>query len=516
MGAYPALAIDNTAPRTPLEEYSRVAGLKTMLLQQQQAQLQLQQQQQAQADRAATTKAMLAWDGKSYDDLAKSVLQSGGSAAAAQAIQKHGLDIRDTASQIAQRDAETGSKHIDTIIKQHDQVLGALQAAEQVPDEQLGAHLSETVNSFAKSGMLEPDLAQKAMALAQLPPDQARQALKLFEKNLIGQEEQFDQADKTAQRTLREKELNLQSQRLQAEMPGGALEPVDRRELNAYLKNPNLKGETIPVGQRDAATFASWKAKQSPMGLVVGNQLGPAGPGTALDQAAEKYFQSGDLPSGLSRSPGTMTAIMQRAAELHPDANLAGNKAIFGANKKALGELQAQFSKVSAFEGTALRNLDLYVQKAKAIPDLQVKFLDVPLRMLTKDMIGEKNMAAMEAARQTAATETAKVLGSATASGVLSDTQKKEALDVINGNLPLAATIEVVNTLKQDFANRHQSYSIEIGNLQKALGGQGGGSSNTGTQPTVHKVGDIIVQGGQRFKATAVDANGKVTAADPI
>jgi hypothetical protein len=40
--------------------------------------------------------------------------------------------------------------------------------------------------------------------------------------------------------------------------------------------------------------------------------------------------------------------------------------------------------------------------------------------------------------------------------------------------------------------------------------GQGGGA------PGTHKVGDPIMQGGHKFKVTAVDANGKVTAADPV
>jgi hypothetical protein len=256
--------------------------------------------------------------------------------------------------------------------------------------------------------------------------------------------------------------------------------PVEPQELAAYLKNPSLDAGK----NKDAATFASWKAKQSPMAMVMGNQL-PAGPGgaanPALDQAAERYSQTGVLPSGFARSPGTMTAIMSRAAELHPEANIAGNAALYGANKGALTQLQEQFSKVSAFEGTALKNLDLYVQKAQAIPDLQTRFANVPLRMITGKMIGEQNYAAMQAARNTAASEVAKVLSSATGSGVLSDTQKKEAENILDGNYPLAATLQVVQTLKQDLGNRHQSYQQEINHLAGMVGNQ---NQNSGTQGT--------------------------------
>jgi hypothetical protein len=253
--------------------------------------------------------------------------------------------------------------------------------------------------------------------------------------------------------------------------------PVDRQELAAYLNDPSLDAGK----NKNAATFASWKLHQSPMAMVMGNQLPQGSP--ALDQAAERYSQTGVLPPGFVRSPGTLTAIMNRAAELHPEANIAGNEAVYKANQKALGSLQDQFSKVSAFEGTALKNLDLYTQKVQAIPDLGVKFANVPLREITSAMIGEQNYAAMQAARQVAATETAKVLGSATASGVLSDSQKKEAMDVLDGNLPYAATLQVVNTLKQDFANRHQSYQQEIGNLHGMVNKQQGGGSDNPPPP---------------------------------
>jgi hypothetical protein len=103
--------------------------------------------------------------------------------------------------------------------------------------------------------------------------------------------------------------------------------------------------------------------------------------------------------------------------------------------------------------------------------------------MLTAQMIGTKAMGELNAARQTAATEAAKVLGSATASGVLSDTQKKEALDVLDGNATFETAVGIVDTLKQDFANRHDSYTNQIADIKGRMGGksQGGGNAQ---QPT--------------------------------
>jgi hypothetical protein len=270
-------------------------------------------------------------------------------------------------------------------------------------------------------------------------------------------------------------ESQLHQAQLNGAQQGGLVPgvPLENQEATAFLKaHP---GTTL-------MDFAKAKANLSPMAVVMGNQLGKGGAGSALDQAAEAYSQDHSLPAGFSRSPGTTAAIIQRSAELHPDQNLMANKATFGADSAALKKVQGTFDQVSAFENTAVKNLDLYVQKAEAIPDIGVKFANVPLRAITGGMIGEKNYAAMQAARQTAATEAAKVLGSATASGVLSDSQKKDATDVLNGNLPLAATRAVVDTLKQDFANRTAGYQQDVDAIKQRL--RGGTAPPPGTQTT--------------------------------
>ena len=276
-----------------------------------------------------------------------------------------------------------------------------------------------------------------------------------------------------------------EQQEFQAKLPGGPLETPDKAELHSYLTAPSVPGESLPVDERTPASFVSWKAKQSPMAMVMGNMLGGGGQGSALDQAAERYSKDGTLPSGFARSPGTTAAIIQRSAQLHPEQDLAANKATFAADTGSLKQVQKQFDAMNAFEGTALKNLDLYAQTAAKIPDLGAKFANVPLRMITGGMIGTDNMAALNAARQTASSEVAKVLSSATGSGVLSDTQKKEAQDVVDGNLSFSATMKVVQTLKQDMANRHESYQQDINAIRGRLGAKAqtqdqGGANTTG------------------------------------
>lgn len=264
MGSIPLVAntIQTPTPRDPLQEYARVAGLKSQLQGQQIQQQEIQQNQQAQADRQAATKAMLDWDGKSYETLANSILQNGGSANAAQGALKQGLSIKDTASQIAQRDADTGSKQIDTILKKHDAALGAIQGAEQVPDAELGQHVLQTAQQLAQSGMLEPELAQQAQQISQLPPDQQRQSLKLFEKNLVGSKEQFEQAQKAASQKIEQQKadqgewkeagqgtlVNIRTHEL---IHGVA--PVEQQELQDALNTGKIKSPS---------DFPGFKAQQ--------------------------------------------------------------------------------------------------------------------------------------------------------------------------------------------------------------------------------------------------------------
>jgi hypothetical protein len=419
------------------------------------------------------------WDGKDYDALAKGVLQNGGSGNAAVGIQQHALQIKETASKIAQQDAETGSKNLDTVIQKHDQILGALDAAKNVPDAQLGAHVMQTVQQLQQNGMLsEPAIAQQAQQLSQLPPDQMRTQLDNFEKNLKGSKQQFADAKSQAESYKDTAEGNEAN----AKVRYGA--PVEQQELQSYLTTPSVPGEKLAPPQRTPASFLAWKAKQNPTAAIVtSNMLG--GNNAALDQAAQRYSQTGELPAGFARSPGTTAAIIKRSAELHPDQDLASNKATFSADTAALKKVQTQFDSMTAFEGTALKNLDLYAETAKKIPDLGAKFANVPLRMITGNMIGTDNMAALNAARQTASSEVAKVLSSATGSGVLSDSQKKEAEDVINGNLPLSATLKVVATLKQDMANRHQSYQDDVDAIRGRMGAKPQSTTTTGGMVTM-------------------------------
>lgn len=491
-------------------EQQRQQSAAAFPIQQQSAQLQLEQQQREAQDEIRIRDAYK----NSGGDLTKfqqNVQQAGVGPKAALGAVTMVNGMRKSVNDLSESDlALTKTKH-EQFAPMLDEVVKA------DPKDQPGLW-AKSIADAQQKGLITP---QEAQEHGQYPGSDGAQ---LYANSL-----------KTVDQLIKEREQNTKEQQANAgdwkEGGGGTLVnvnpkspqfgkivhgagPVDQQELQSYLTAPTLKGEPLPPAQRNPATFLSWKAKQSPVAMVMGNQIGS---GEALDQAAQRYSETGILPAGFSRSPGTTTAIIKRAAELNPSQNIAANSAAFKSNQTALTALQKNFENVSAFENTAGKNLDVFLKTAQKVVDSGSPWINSPLRTVDAKGLGSDDQAAFNAARVTAVTEIAKVLNSSNASGVLSDSARHEVEGLIGPDATMKQIVAAANVLKQDMTNRHDSYQDAITNLKKNMqsptGAAPGGGGPSATQ---HKVGDTIVQGGQRFKATAVDANGKVTAADPL
>ncbi len=248
-----------------------------------------------------------------------------------------------------------------------------------------------------------------------------------------------------------------------------------------YVMDQATKARTgkSPDPQFDAG-YEKFKTMVPQFNLNIANQTG-AGTGAtpadiakkfgmsqeSFDQTAEKYYTSGQLPP-IGRSPNAIAmnrALMNRAAELHPGASLAENSAEFKANQQSLSKLQTNFDQVSAFENTAGKNLDLFLQTAKPVLDSGSPWINKPLRSIDAGALGSGDLAAFNAARQTAVTEIAKVLNSSNASGVLSDSARHEVEGLIGPNATLRQIASASSVLRQDMANRHQAYQDQINDI---------------------------------------------------
>ncbi len=123
-------------------------------------QMQVQDAQQAQKDQQAASVAFQKWDGKSYDDLAKEVVNNGGSYKAAQSIVDAGLKQRADASKLQ-------GEALDQQIKKNGLIAPVLASLDQIPDEQLPQAVMSKAQELAQQGLLDPPHMQAAAQLAQ-------------------------------------------------------------------------------------------------------------------------------------------------------------------------------------------------------------------------------------------------------------------------------------------------------------------------------------------------------------
>lgn len=303
-------------------------------------QLENQQRQQQLKDQQAATSAMQEWDGKDIKDLPPLMLKHGASANAVFGMKKNILDQQEKYSTIAKNDSETGAKNLETLKGKNDLVLGALKTANDIPDEQLGQHLAQTVQGLTQQGVLDPQHAQQAAGLiqglqsGQLKPEQARQALGIFEKSLQGNSQQLDQAAKEAETA----KNSAQALKLKAELefyqkkglaPGV---PLDVQEAQDWLsKNPG----------KGPADYMAYKAKLVPQFNFnmqaggVNNPPVPAGPNGQPLQGAELYNTFGGKagvvkaivegrqspPASFAQKSPYWQDVMQKVYQVDPQFN---------------------------------------------------------------------------------------------------------------------------------------------------------------------------------------------------
>jgi hypothetical protein len=399
----------------------------------------------------------------------------------------------------------------------------------QVPDD-------ETLSGIVNSNKATSDMAKEALALqeqkAKLPGEQAEATTKRYSalaQTMGGANEQLSwtarrnlavQNDPQASSLIPEQyspEAAQAVRQLGITPEQAAKAPVENAKMADWLKqNPTklVNGQKVPTGPAD---FEKWEKSITPI-LTFGlsNQTG-AGTGAtpaqvsqkfgmtpeAFDQAAEKYNQTGVLPA-VGRGPNGIAlqrALMNRAGELHPGATLAANSAEYKANAASLTGLQKNLDAVSAFENTAGKNLDLFTNLAQKAIDSGIPILNTPLRMAAQGL-GSADQLALNAARQTAVNEIAKVTSSPGLAGQLSDSARHEVEAFIPANATYGQALAVAKVLRQDMANRHQSYQDQVDDIQKRLGGKPQAqspafSAPSGAPPAPKEDGHKLKQNGQ-------------------
>jgi hypothetical protein len=214
-------------------------------------------------------------------------------------------------------------------------------------------------------------------------------------------------------------------------------------------------------------------------------------------RAGEQYMRTGVMPA-MGRDSMTRGKIVHAGNQWARDngfkpQDIITMQAAYAGDKDSLKKFQAQRDQIVSFEQTAQKNLDLFLQAASKIPDTGVPWLNKPLRSLDQTVVGSENMAAVNAARQIANNEIAKVTSGGGLSGVLSDSARHEVEGYNPANATYAQTLAVAKVLKQDMANRHGSMDATLQDIKTRIGGgQPGGQQQykkTAVGPNGHRIG---------------------------
>lgn len=322
MGSIPLPALDLKQPASQpdvLEQYGRLMQLQNAQRQSQQAQqeaplrmqalqqgvdtgaVELQQKQQQQKDQQATTAAMQSWDGKDINDIYPLIIKNGGSGQAVLGLKKNVLDQQTQIATAAKNNAQATEASVNATLKKNDLITGALSPLadpKQTPDAQLPQMLSQTVQSLAQQGALDPQHAQTAMQLAQSgDPNAIRQGITQFTNTL----------------------------RAHSQITEDGLKQAQTAEANANAAN--ARGHVDPTSPLYAPSAAA---------VAMGTAPGAAQiQAVEVQQAAKKAAAEAN-----ARMPVEMALARQRQALSQGDPSAAGKLLVSG--DATLSELKAR------------------------------------------------------------------------------------------------------------------------------------------------------------------------------
>lgn len=445
----PALHVNPPAQQDPMAGLEKLVQLKSLMNQQQ------IQQQQVQAGGLENQQRQMDLD--SQKALQKAYMESNGDPdKTTQLAAKYGAKPQ-ALLQWQNSVLEQKAKTLDLVSKQGEQAK--IQA-----DLMQGAHDAVTQASAAdKPSVYQQQLMglqQRGMDVSKLPPQYPG-------------DEMFKMIGATVKTHTQMVEDALKQSEAAKNTAQGQDAAVAAQQKALTLAGTNPQGitadqqATLKQGQQRTNIDFARLAEEKRHNQSTEGSLTP----DALKMAADQYAATGQMPA-VGRTAGIRSQIMNQAALDHPKIDIATNAAAYNANKESLKKLQSGFDQVTAFENTAGKNLDQFLTTAKKVVDSGSPWLNTPIRNINANMVGSENMAAFNAARTTALTEISKVLTSSNATGgAVSDSARGEVSGLIGPNATLKQIYAAANILKQDMANRHQSYADQISDIKQRIGG---------------------------------------------
>jgi hypothetical protein len=240
--------------------------------------------------------------------------------------------------------------------------------------------------------------------------------------------------------------------------------------LNRLLLPEKLRGENQMAleHQRGENAVATEEAKTSGK-----NSLASILTPQAYDQEARAYNKSRILPSGLTRSPQDIGGIVNRAAELFPDSDVAGNAAGYKADAASLGKLQANLDAATAFSNVADLNASRLQEIMPRVPNTGMPWLNRLVRPIASEF-GNTSLSELEAIRQSVAGEYNRIINNPNMTGVVADAARQDLNKILDPNATPDMIAAALSQLFAEAKNRVSTYEGQVGHIKERISTPGG------------------------------------------
>lgn len=190
----------------------------------------------------------------------------------------------------------------------------------------------------------------------------------------------------------------------------------------------------------------------------------------AMEQAASQYNADGKMPISF-RDQATRTAVMNRAAEMLAGASGPGARAEFKANSSALTAVTKDLAAITPYKEMLDTNIGVAKQLASKAIATDSKFANKTLNWLRQNATDNPDVSEYLAQMHFVSTESARVLTNPRLVGQLTDSAIKDMQGVISGDMPLNATVRVLDRIASDGQNRVSAMEKQHAELTKKLSG---------------------------------------------
>lgn len=343
-----------------------------------------------------------------------------------------------------------------------------------------------------REGLLPAEIAQQLRSMSWGPETQAQ--VKAFAAQAMTAKQQhearlaeIESAQRTAEHQARLPGIQAESaksQTLAEQFQRLGMSEVDKQRLEgdaAARAEVARHNQAVEAGSAESRAETARHNRATEGETARHNRAMEDGGGAitpeGLNMVAHQFAMTGQLPAmGMGAKAAQMrSAIINKAAELYPGSDLASNRAAYESNKASLAALQKSRDAIVAFEQTAGKNLDIFVDMAKKVVDSGVPSVNIPLRWIRREIVGDANMAAYDAARRVAINEIAKVTSNPNLTGQLSDAARKEIESFSPDKATLKQVLAVAQVLRQDMKNRHIAMDEQIEAIKKRIANAGAG-----------------------------------------